>query len=217
MWREKKKRGINGHFNPCGLFELKYFLKNVSVLYGRFFDIERGTGAFHPVSEAGGLQIPAALLLLYPLPGCCGLHWFCLHYHSYGEQRETHSYCFILFLATVACIGFTYTIILMVSKHTLTTLSSSWLLWPVFCLRYHSYGEQRETHSYYFILFLAAVAGISFIYTIILLLFSTNPSTLMHVFVVGVHACMHSCAQVFTCICECDEMHASVGLFLSQV
>ena len=157
----KKKRGTNGHFNPCGLFELKYFLKNVSVLYGRFFDIERGTGAFHPVSEAGGLQIPAALLLLYPLPGCCGLHWFWLHYHSYGEQRETH--------------------------------------------------------SYYFILFLAAVAGISFIYTIILLLFSTNPSTLMHVFVVGVHACMHSCAQVFTCICECDEMHASVGLFLSQV
>ena len=98
------------------------------------------------------------LLLLYPLPGYCGLHWFYLHYHSYGEERETHSYFFILFLATVACIGFTYTIILMVSKHTLTTLSSSWLLWPVFCLRYHSYGEQRETHSYYFILFLATVA-----------------------------------------------------------
>ena len=104
--------------------------KNVSVLYGRFFDIERGTGTFHPVSQAGGLQIPATLLLLYPLPGCCGLHWFCLHYHSHGEQRETHSYCFILFLATVVWSSFIYTIILMVSKekHTLIALSSSWLL-----------------------------------------------------------------------------------------
>ena len=76
------------------------------------------------------------LLLLYPLPGYCGLHWFYLHYHSYGEQRETHSYCFILFLATVACSSFIYTIILMVSKekHTLIALSSSWLLWPVVVL-----------------------------------------------------------------------------------
>ena len=140
------------------------------------------------------------LLLLYPLPGCCGLHWFYLHYHSYGEQ--THSYYFILFLAIVACVLSALSLLWWAKRNTLTTLSSSWLLWPVFCLHYHSYGEQRETHSYYFILFLAAMAGISFIYTVILLLFSTNPSTLMHVFVVGVHACMHSCAQVFTCICE---------------
>lgn len=128
---EGKKKCTDDHFNPCGLFELKYFLK----MYLFFM--------------AGFLTSKGELVrsILYPKP-----------------------------------VDFKF-----------------------------------QRHSYYFILFLAAVAGISFIYTVILLLFSTNPSTLMHVFVVGVHACMHSCAEVFTCICECDEMHASVGLFLSQV
>ena len=43
--------------------------------------------------------------------------------------------------ATVACSSFIYTIILMVSKekNTLTTLSSSWLLWPALVLSTQSF------------------------------------------------------------------------------
>ena len=78
------------------------------------------------------------LLLLYPLPGYCGLHWFYLHYHSYGEQ--THSYYFILFLATVACVLSALSLLWWAKRNTLL------LLYPLpgccglyqFYLHYHS-------------------------------------------------------------------------------
>ena len=83
---EGKKKCTDDHFNPCGLFELKY-LKKMYLFF-----------------MAGFLTSKGELVrsILYPKPV------------DFKFQR--HSYYFILFLAAVACIGFIYTIILMVSK-----------------------------------------------------------------------------------------------------